>query len=273
MHLVSNLQEVILRKMIDANNQNSTNNQNSKRKTIIGIVSTVILVAAIIFCVIIAVQVFGKGYASFGKNSMFRVVTGSMEPAITENSLIVAKNLPIDDVKVGDIVTFRSRSAEMAGSIITHRVVRCEKSESGKVLLFTKGDANSAEDVLPVDADNYIGTVTKIIQSDSFLPLFIAFFTSESGFIVCIVLPILVIAGIMMQKSIKNIKRDMSSLVSEIDRMKNGENTNSSNDENSNDNEKKDKPISDDEYEILCEKIKSELVAEIMEELKEIDKR
>ncbi|MBR6807198.1 MAG: signal peptidase I [Clostridia bacterium] len=253
-----------------------TNTKKAKSiKTIIGIVTTAVLVAAIVFCVVIAVQVFGKGYASFGDNSMFRVITGSMEPAINENSLIVAKNIPIEDVKVGDIVTFRSRSAEMAGSIITHRVVRIDKGDSGKVFLFTKGDANSAEDVIPVDRENYIGTVTKIMQSDSFLPLMLSFFTSESGFVVCIVLPILVIAGIMMQKSIKNIKRDMTSLVSEIDKIKNDVNDNSAANEKSLlEAEKNGKSsISDDEYNVLCEKIKSELVAEIMEELKDIDKR
>ncbi len=247
----------------------------TNKKTVIAVVTTALLIAAVVLCVVIAVQVFGKGYAAFGKKSMFRVVTGSMEPAITEDALIVADQIPIENVKVGDIITFRSRSAEMAGSIITHRVFKTDKSEDGKVLLYTKGDANSAEDVLPVDSGNYIGKVTKIMQNDSFLPLFISFFTSESGFVVCIVLPILVIAGIMMQKSIKNIKRDMSSLVSEIDKMKNDVIVaGSEGDKSSSDRDADDKPaISDDEYAVLCEKIKSELVAEIMEELKDIDKR
>ena len=253
----------------------NTDNLKSKKKTVLGIVTTIVLIIAVFFCVCIAVQVFGKGYASFGNNSMFRVVTGSMSPTITENALIVAHKTDIDEVKVGDIVTFRSRSAEMAGSIITHRVFKII-NENGKTLLYTKGDANSAEDVLPVDSENYIGKVTKIMQNDSFLPFLISFFSSESGFIVCIVLPILVIAGIIMQKSIKNIKNDMSSLVSEIEKIKNEGNSVSDSEKSDNminDELAEKSALSDEEYTSIYTKIKAELLTEIMEELKDSDKR
>ena len=56
------------------------------RKAIIILVNAILL-AAVIFSVTVASQVMKKGYATIAGHSMFRVVTGSMEPTLPVGSL------------------------------------------------------------------------------------------------------------------------------------------------------------------------------------------
>lgn len=246
----------------------------AKNNRVAGTVTTVILVIAVLLCLFVAFQVLGNGYATFGKVSMFRVITGSMEPEIPVGSLIMSEKVDIDEINIGDVVTFKSKSAEIYGSIVTHRVVDITKSDSGAVLLYTRGDANSAADVLPVDANNFVGKVTKVLDGANFFSKILAFFTSQSGFIVCIVLPVLFVSGILMQNSIKNIKRDISNLNEEFDKIKSNSidkiSAASEQTEGSGATDKSStSALTEAEYKDIYEKIRAELMTELKEELTE----
>ena len=239
-----------------------------KDRKVAGVVTSVLLVISVLLCLFVALQVLGNGYATFGKVSLFRVVTGSMEPEIPVGSLIMTEKVDIDEVDIGDVITFRSQSVEIYGSIVTHRVIDITKSDSGAVLLQTRGDANSAADVLPVDANNFVGKVTRVLGGANFFSKVLAFFTSQSGFIICIVLPVLFVSGILMQNSIKNIKRDISNLNEEFDKIKKNNSVLVVSEKKtiSDDTDKSSVlALTKEEYKDICEKIR----AELMDELKE----
>ena len=80
---------------------------------IITTVVTLILISAIALCLFVTIQVLGKGYTSFGGYSFFRVITGSMEPEIPVGTLILTKEVDINTLNIGDIISFRSKSSEM----------------------------------------------------------------------------------------------------------------------------------------------------------------
>ena len=88
--------------------------------------------------------------------SVFRVMTGSMEPEIREDSLLVVKKTPPEDIAPGDVISFFSPDPMLEGAVNTHRVVRVEK-ENGRIQFITKGDANMIEDTYPVDASALVG--------------------------------------------------------------------------------------------------------------------
>ena len=88
--------------------------------------------------------------------SVFRVMTGSMEPEIREDSLLVVKKTPPEDIVPGDVISFFSPDPMLEGAVNTHRVVRIEK-ENGRIQFITKGDANVIEDTYPVDASALVG--------------------------------------------------------------------------------------------------------------------
>lgn len=71
----------------------------------------------------------------------YNVQTGSMEPAFPVGSMIYVKSTPFEELKVGDVVTFRT-SAD-GGWIVTHRISRIDKETA---TIVTKGDANNTED-------------------------------------------------------------------------------------------------------------------------------
>ena len=74
----------------------------------------------------------------------YTVLTGSMRPNFPPGTLIVAKPIHSDDVRVGDVVTIQLQSGE--ASYVTHRVVEVTTELSGERRFRTKGDANDAAD-------------------------------------------------------------------------------------------------------------------------------
>ena len=63
-----------------------------------------------------------------------------MEPVLYENDLLIIKNCKQEEIKTGDIISFRR-----GDSIITHRVEKIT-NEAGKIYYITKGDNNYALD-------------------------------------------------------------------------------------------------------------------------------
>jgi signal peptidase len=75
-----------------------------------------------------------------------------MEPEIPVGSVIYVKAAAPEEIGEGEIIAFMRNS-----SVITHRV---EENRFVEGEFITKGDANSKEDVMPVDYDSLIGKVT-----------------------------------------------------------------------------------------------------------------
>jgi len=89
-----------------------------------------------------------------GKSAQFRwlpftflsVETGSMEPELSVGDLVINMDVPYEEIRVGDTITFRQ-----VESFVTHKVIG--KEGSG---LVTKGVANNAEDK-PIGREDYCG--------------------------------------------------------------------------------------------------------------------
>ncbi|MBN2098283.1 MAG: signal peptidase I [Dehalococcoidia bacterium] len=82
------------------------------------------------------------------------VLSGSMEPALPVGCVQVTKPVKPEDIKVGDIITFRSTTN---GKLMSHRVTAVEVGESYRFR--TKGDANEDVDPYLVVAENVVGRV------------------------------------------------------------------------------------------------------------------
>lgn len=191
---------------------NSTKNTNKKNKTLTIIVSA-FLVGAFCICLFVIVQILSKGYVSFGKYSFFRVVTGSMGESLPIDTLTITKNQEIDNIKTGDIVTFKSETPNTLGMLITHRVVDVVNKPDGSTVLLTKGDANLSVDAHYVDQPHLVGKVVWSTAEDGFLASLISFITNKIGFIVCIVFPCLLIAGFILSETARRMKLDIDEVM------------------------------------------------------------
>lgn len=76
----------------------------------------------------------------FGIN-IHPVLSGSMEPALKVGGVVITKQVTLDQVKRGDIISYKIGTQR-----ITHRVIEISKS-GGKVQFRTKGDANEEPDL------------------------------------------------------------------------------------------------------------------------------
>lgn len=89
------------------------------------------------------------------------VMSGSMNPIIQTDDYILSKAANFNDVKVGDIITYRCSAKDLKGyekyqdEIIIHRVI--EKNDD---YLKTKGDANEIADPWNVYPNDVISIAT-----------------------------------------------------------------------------------------------------------------
>ena len=71
----------------------------------------------------------------------FSIISGSMEPAISINDIVVVREVNPNDININDIITFK-----VENEIITHRVINIEKKDE-RIVYTTKGDKNDVTDI------------------------------------------------------------------------------------------------------------------------------
>lgn len=112
--------------------------------------ATVLLIAVSLFALVTVVIPLLMGAQTY------TVLTGSMQPGMPPGTMIAVRDTPIDDVRVGDVVTYQIRSGDPA--VVTHRVVGTTSMTGGERVLLTRGDANDVDDP-PVRREQLRGTV------------------------------------------------------------------------------------------------------------------
>ncbi len=128
----------------------------------------------------------------------FCIISGSMEPTISVNDIVIVKEVDQSEIKRGDIIAFKHK-----GETITHRIVNISKSENGELLYTTQGDANNTEDEDKITFDEIEGKCIKVIPKIGKIVLAL-----KSKTTLGIVLAVLIIIYIFEQKSnTKKIKR------------------------------------------------------------------
>ncbi len=109
-----------------------------------GVLITV-MVGLLVFT--LAARMNGETPTVFG-HTLYRVSSGSMEPALKVGDIILCKECDPMTLKNGDIITYNGTTGELAGKRVTHRVVKEPylNEADGGYYLVTKGDDNPAED-------------------------------------------------------------------------------------------------------------------------------
>lgn len=153
-----------------------------KVKKILDVVSTVVVVAVVIFSVFLV----GSRLAGL---QVFHVISPSMEPNYSVGDLLYVKEVDPDRVKVGDPITFVLNEDLV---VATHRVVAID-SESRQFT--TKGDANKTEDAAPVHFNNLVGVPVFAIPLLGYVS---AYIQSPPGMYVALALGALLLAAVFL---------------------------------------------------------------------------
>ena len=154
---------------------------------LINAVSTLIIVVAVVMLVTVIMTRSGSTPSVFGF-SFFRVLTGSMEPAIPIDSMVVVQKRDPETIREGDVITFYSSDPSLGGAVNTHRVSRVLK-ENGTLAFETKGDANYIPDKYETQAEDVIGVV---IFSSYYLGKGLRLVSNPLIFLPLVLLPLLI---------------------------------------------------------------------------------
>ena len=127
----------------------------------------------------------------------FIVLSGSMESEIFPGDLAIVKDVGINQLKVNDVIAFRSENI-----VVTHRIVEI-KNESGTLKYKTKGDNNNSQDVGYVLPEQVEGLYKFKISKLGNLAMFIQ---TPTGMLVCLSIPILLLILVQVSENAKNKK-------------------------------------------------------------------
>ena len=125
----------------------------------------------------------------------FNIVSGSMEPTLSINDIVIIKKCDIKNIRKDDIITFK-----IENEIITHRVINI-KLEDERLVFVTKGDSNEVTDIENVEyyqiEGKYIKKIPKIGKLFSIL---------KNKYIFSLILILLIICYIIQKKNLQRKK-------------------------------------------------------------------
>jgi signal peptidase len=74
------------------------------------------------------------------------IVSGSMSGTYDQGAIVFDREVPVDDLKVGDAITYEPPPGTFSQDLVTHRIAWIGVDEEGERTFRTKGDANPAAD-------------------------------------------------------------------------------------------------------------------------------
>jgi signal peptidase len=104
--------------------------------------------SAIVNIVVLAVTLAGVGYLapSLLGYERYVITGGSMSGTFEKGSIAFEKRTPVEDVKVGDVITYLPPADSGVTHLVTHRIISDKILENGQRQLRTQGDANPDPD-------------------------------------------------------------------------------------------------------------------------------
>ena len=74
------------------------------------------------------------------------IVSGSMTGTYDRGSLVLDQVVPVDSLKVGEVITYRPPAGAGPTGLVTHRIAQITTDRAGARIFRTKGDANASAD-------------------------------------------------------------------------------------------------------------------------------
>ncbi len=142
----------------------------------------------------------------FGGNPFYVVSSGSMEPVLKVNDVIIVRDGGSwQDLTIGDIIVFNR--PEGGDRVIVHRIADIDVDANGERIVRTQGDANPASipgTDYPIRQDDYIGKVIYVIPGIGVITQYIA--PPYYFIIIAIILAILFLSRLGKNNSSSNNK-------------------------------------------------------------------
>lgn len=164
-------------------------------------------IVAVLVVVMTVLTVFSMVFNRDGTASVFGVQayvvqSDSMTPEFAAGDVIFSEEVNPEELVAGDIITFISRDSASYGQTITH-CIREVTTHNGELAFITYGIATGVDDGTPAAASDVLGRYAFRIAG---LGSFFEFLKSVPGYIVCILLPFLVIIGLQVANIVSAVR-------------------------------------------------------------------
>lgn len=126
---------------------------------VLGVILCIVFIPIIILNVVMIVRSYTDSEhipSVFGYSPVV-VLSGSMSHTFETGDMILLQKVDPANLKVGDVICFKEEE-----TVVTHRIMEIQNSEDGTPMYITKGDANNAEDLVPVFPDQVQGIYTGV---------------------------------------------------------------------------------------------------------------
>lgn len=131
--------------------------ENKTFQIIYTIIKIFVVAMLSIYLLFVIVQRFTNNSSILGYR-VFTIATGSMEPVYNIDDVILVKDIDSSTLKKGDDIAYLGNRDAVKGLIVTHRIIRIETFNDGKVHYTLKGVNNKYEDP-SITADQILGKV------------------------------------------------------------------------------------------------------------------
>ncbi|MBQ6687126.1 MAG: signal peptidase I [Bacilli bacterium] len=151
-----------------------------------------LVVAAFLLYLTVAAKIYAKKGMDFEPMlSLYTIISPSMEPNLKVYDIIVDKRIDsVNDIQIGDVITFISTSNISSNKTITHRVIDIIIDNNGNYQYKTKGDNNLSPDPAYAEYNNVIGKVLFKVPQLGRVQFFLA---NQGGWLVVVVIPAIII--------------------------------------------------------------------------------
>ena len=189
-------------------------------KKFLNIISKILIILIIIITVFVIIFTFvslksNKKLNSFLGYSALIVRTDSMKATdFAAGDLIFIKEVNPSALQEGDIIAFQSQSEDLYGEIVTHKIREVLTFDNGKIGFITYGTTTNTDDEHIVTADFVLGQYQGKIPKIGY---FFSFLKTVSGYIVCILIPFLLLILFQGMKCIKVYKKYKAQQLAEIE--------------------------------------------------------
>ena len=157
-------------------------------KTVFVWIVVAIAVGMMIFT-LISVNTFDQNDRNVFGFKFFIVQTDSMSATdFDAGDIVISKAVDITTLKTGDIITFVSQSSHNYGETVTHKIREVKREPDGSIGFVTYGTTTNTDDeaLATVIVGKYVGRIPNLGR-------FFVFLKTTPGYIVCILIPFLLL--------------------------------------------------------------------------------
>lgn len=151
----------------------------------------VVIAAGMMVFTIVSVSTFDRAERSLFGYKAFIVLSDSMSKTdFNAGDLVLVKEVDPSTLREGDIISYTSQNSSNYGEVVTHKIRKLTTDANGEPGFITYGTTTDTDDETIVTYEYVIGKYSKSIPK---VGTFFQFLKSTPGYIVCILIPFLIL--------------------------------------------------------------------------------